>query len=100
MVDLYAINTFPHIRAIAATTNNTQIKMPSRARKITVATQSGPCLFSYEGQDNSTPSANHLFVTNHGMVEQTIGRGKDRPQYVYVAMQGGTGTILISFEDE
>lgn len=100
MVDLHTINTFPYIRAISATTNNVQIKMPARARKLTVATKTGVCKFAYEGEDNGTPSDNHLFVTNYGMVEQKIGRGKDRPQYVYVAMDTGTGTIIVSFEDE
>ena len=100
MVDLHTINTFPYIRAITATTNNVQIKMPARAHKLTVATKTGVCKFSYEGEDNGTPSDNHLFVTNYGMVEQKIGRGKDRPQYVYVAMDTGTGTVIVSFEDE
>lgn len=100
MVDLHSINTFPYIKAIAATTNNTQIKMPARARKITIATKTGIVHFAYEGVDNGTPSANHLFVTNFGMVEQKIGRGKDRPQSVYVAMASSTGTIIVSFEDE
>lgn len=100
MVDLHSINTFPYIKAISATTNNTQIKLPARARKITIASKTGIVHFAYEGEDNGTPSANHLFVTNFGMVEQKLGRGKDRPQSVYVAMASSTGTIIVSFEDE
>lgn len=100
MVDLSAVNIFPYIRAISATTNNTQIKIPNRARKITIATQTGMALFAYEGTDNATPSPNHLFVMNYGYVEQSIGRGKDRPASVYVAMANTTGTIVVSFEDE
>lgn len=100
MVDLYTVNTFPYIRAISATTNNTQIKMPARARKITIASKTGIVHFAYEGVDNGAPTANHLFVTNFGMVEQNLGRGKDRPQSVFVAMASSTGTIIVSFEDE
>ena len=100
MVDLHGINSFPYIRAISATTNNTQIKMPARARKITIATETGIVYYAYEGEDNGTPSTNHLFVTNFGMVEQKLGRGKDRPQSVYVAMKSSTGTVIVSFEDE
>ena len=71
MVDLHSINSFPYIRAIAATTNNTQIKIPAReTSKITIATKTGIVHFAYEGRDNGTPSGNHLFVTNFGMVEQ------------------------------
>lgn len=100
MVDLSSVNTFPYIRAISATTNTTQIKIPHRARKLTVATESGTVYFAYEGTDNGTITNNRLFVTNYGMVEQKVGRGKDRPTSVYVAMASTTGTIIVSFEDE
>jgi hypothetical protein len=100
MVDLSTVNVFPYIRAINATTNNTQIVIPKRARKMTIATRTGIAKFSYEGTDNGTPSNNNLFVMNYGYVEQKIGRGKDRPESVYVAMDSTTGTIIVSFEDE
>ena len=100
MVDLHSINSFPYIRAISATTNNTKIKMPARARKITIASKTGVVYFGYEGEDNAAPTNNTLFVTNYGMVEQKLGRGKDRPTFVYVAMATTSGTIIVSFEDE
>lgn len=100
MVDYSTVNTFPYIQSIPATTNNTQIKMPNRARKVTIATKTGIVYFAYEGEDNGVMVDHHLFVTNYGMVEQTLGRGKDRPTYIYVAMASSTGNVIVSFEDE
>lgn len=100
MVDLSTVNTFPYIRSISATTNATEVKLPLRARKITIASKTGVVVFAYDGTDNATPSAHHLFVPNYGMVQQTLGRGKDRPTSVFVAMDTTPGTVKISFEDE
>lgn len=100
MVDLSAAGTFPVIKSIAATTNTTEIKIPTRARHVTIATETGIVYFAYTGEDNGTISNDRLFVTNYGMVEQKLGRGKNRPDSIFVAMKNTTGTILVSFEDE
>ena len=99
-VDLTTVNQFPHTRAISATTNNTEILLPPRTRTVTIGTKTGECKFAFEGVDNGTPSANAVFVANYGYLGVKYGRGKDRPNAVYVAMQAGTGTILIIVEDE
>lgn len=100
MVDLTNVKQFPHIRAISATTNNTEIVLPPRTKVVTVATKTGECVFAYEGVDNNPPSSNAGFVANYGYVATKYGRGKDRPTSLYVAMVNGTGTIIIILEDE
>jgi len=99
-VDLTGVKQFPHIRAVSATTNNTEIVLPPRTKVVTVGTKTGDCVFAYEGVDNGTPSNNAAFVANYGYVATKYGRGKDRPTSLYVAMANGTGTIIIILEDE
>jgi hypothetical protein len=100
VLDLSSENYYPIIKTISATGNLTQIRLPNRARRFTVGSNTGHIWLQTNGTDGQAPGAHKLFIVNNGYMQLFMGRGKDRNMDMYVAMQNGTGTITIIVEDE
>lgn len=100
MLDLSSETNYPIIKTLSATANLSQIRLPNRARRFTVGSNTGAIWLQNHGIEGQAPGAHKLFIVTNGYMQFFMGRGKDRYLDMYVAMQSGTGTITIIVEDE
>lgn len=101
-LDLTTINRYPIIKTMSIDSVLSRIRLPPRAKKITIGTQAGALWVTNDGAavEGQAPPAHKCFIPNFGYFQMVLGRGSDKTNDIYVSLQTGTGDIHIVLEDE
>ena len=98
--DLSNVNKLPHIKGVSQGVTWMEIILPSQCTQITVGSENTKIYFGQNGQsDGGTPNQDFVFVPAGNLLPIKLGKGKERPQSIFVASSSGTALIKIILED-
>ena len=99
MEDLSTVSTFPHFHNFTASSNTTQITLPTNCNAISIGSDAKALYVARNGaSDGGTVPTNKAFIPKSNYLVINLGRGFNRDGNLYVACQSGSGEISIILE--